>query len=75
MADLAGVVVFSDPAIGLGGMGANEQEPARRDCPLDYLIARERAERAAAERAQSPAARGIHQELAQHYAELARQKA
>jgi hypothetical protein len=45
---------------------------AADDHGVDYLRARERAERAAAKRAQSIAARHVHQELAQHYAELVR---
>ena len=73
MADLAGVVVFRSPVMGAGAMGGDAQEPAQPDWPVDYLVAREQAERAAANRAQSSAARGIHQELAQYYAELARQ--
>jgi hypothetical protein len=36
--------------------------------PLEYLRTRERAERAAAKRATSTAARRVHQELAQSYA-------
>jgi hypothetical protein len=39
---------------------------------LDYFRRRERAERAAAKHAVSEAARRVHQELAQNYAELAR---
>lgn len=39
---------------------------------LDYLRYRERVERAAAKYAQSDAARRVHQELAQEYAELIR---
>ncbi len=38
----------------------------------DYLRKRERAERAAAKYAASNAARRVHQELAQNYAELLR---
>jgi hypothetical protein len=37
---------------------------------LDYFRRRERAERAAAKRAASEAARRVHQELAQSYAQL-----
>ena len=37
----------------------------------DYFRAREAAERAAAKRASSALARGLHQELAQHYARRA----
>ncbi|HEY8593064.1 MAG TPA: hypothetical protein VIL42_09410 [Sphingomicrobium sp.] len=39
---------------------------------LDYLRRRELAERAAAKNATSGAARRVHQELAQSYAELSR---
>ncbi len=39
---------------------------------LDYLQARERAERAAARSALSIKARQVHQELARHYAEKVR---
>ncbi len=42
---------------------------------LDYFRSRERAERAAAKRARSASARGVHQELAQRYAALVRQAA
>jgi hypothetical protein len=37
---------------------------------LDYLLRRERQERAAAKRAPTLAARLAHQEMAQHYAQL-----
>jgi hypothetical protein len=40
---------------------------------LDYLHARERAERAAAKRARTAKARHVHQELAQCYARKIRQ--
>ena len=39
----------------------------------EYFERRERAERAAAKNASCPEARKIHQELAQHYAEMAQQ--
>jgi hypothetical protein len=39
---------------------------------LDYLRRRERAERAAAKQAASDAARRVHQELAENYAERLR---
>jgi hypothetical protein len=39
----------------------------------DYLRRRDRAERTAAKNAASDAARRVHQELAQNYAELLRQ--
>ena len=69
MADLAGLVVFRNSGI---GHCAPDDDPRDGNCPVEYLRAREMAERAAAKRAQSQAARQIHQELAQHYAELAR---
>ncbi len=69
MGDLAGLVVFRNTAV---GHCAPDDEPREASCPVEYLRAREMAERAAAKRAQSPAARHIHQELAEHYAELVR---
>jgi hypothetical protein len=39
---------------------------------MDYLRWREQAERSAAKNAQSDAARRVHQELAQEYAQLIR---
>lgn len=73
MTDLAGVIVFQNAANGATGSRPEnhaQQQPDNRS--VDYLLARERAERAAAKRASSLAARHLHQELAQHYAELAR---
>ena len=69
MADLAGLVEFRNMAI---GHCAPDDEPRDGSCPVEYWRAREMAERAAAKRAQSQAARHIHQELAQHYAEQVR---
>ena len=40
------------------------------DNPADYLLGRERDERAAARNATSAVARSIHQELAEAYADL-----
>ena len=71
MTEMAGLVVFRNSTNGVNGLCAGDDEPAQ-DCPVDYLRAREMAERAAAKRAQSMAARHAHQELAQHYAALAR---
>ena len=71
MTEMAGMVVFRNSMTGTHGLCEAEQEPAP-DWSVDYLRAREMAERAAAKRAQSLAARHVHQELAQHYAELAR---
>ena len=70
MSEMAGVVVFKN-ANG-PGLSEDEQAPDERAFPAGYLRSREIAERAAAKRAQSTAARQAHQELAQHYAELAR---
>ena len=72
MSELAGLVVFKSTGFGDHGAAATEPEPALRHWSTDYLRARERAERAAAKRAQSLAARHVHQELAQHYAQLLR---
>lgn len=58
--------------------GAPEDALPPDDCPgqsLDYLRARERAERAAAKSALSAKARHLHQELAQCYASKIRQRA
>ena len=52
-----------------GWAGVRDQES------LDYFRHRERAERAAAKKALSDAARRVHQELAQEYAELIRKQA
>jgi hypothetical protein len=67
MTDFTGLTVFKNAANGDAGA---EREPAPSHLPAEYLRARERAERAAAKRAQSLAARHVHQELAQHYARL-----
>ncbi len=56
-----------------GAFEAAPAEPDAADPPLDYLRARERAERAAAKSAQSLKARHVHQELAQYYARKIRQ--
>ena len=72
MTDLSGLVVFRSATNGVPAMGSPDDAPGPDDWSLDYLQARERAERAAAKRAQSIAARHIHQELAQHYAALLR---
>ena len=50
------------PACGVGNMLDQDS--------LDYFRRRERAERAAAKHAASEAARRVHQELAQSYAEM-----
>ena len=71
MTDFAGLIVFKNSGCGEHGMSAAEHEPVL-DCPVDYLRSREQAERAAAKRAASLAARHVHQELAQHYAQLVR---
>jgi hypothetical protein len=72
LADVDSIVVFRDaPGV------SNGSPPEDRDNSLDrssaeYWRARERAERAAAKNASSPLARGVHQELAQEYAERVR---
>jgi hypothetical protein len=71
MSDIAGLIVFKNVAGG-DDFAAAEFEPAALDGQVDYLRAREQAERVAAKRAQSLAARQAHQELAQHYAQLVR---
>ena len=71
MTEMTGLVVFRSSTNGLNGPSVEEAGPAPEPS-LEYLRARERAERAAAKRAQSLAARHVHQELAQHYAELVR---
>lgn len=71
MSDQAGLIVFKNAANGEHGLGAPDALP-QGACSVEYLRARERAERAAAKRAQSLAARHVHQELAQHYAQLVR---
>lgn len=58
-----GWILFRDP------VKADEADPPARPAgSASYFRARERAERAAAERAASVRARWAHQELAQHYA-------
>ena len=71
MSDVAGLVVFKNSASMADGEGAMRAIPMN-EFSVDYLRARERAERAAAKHAGSLAARHVHQELAQHYAQLAR---
>ena len=75
MNDLSGLVVFKNAANGEHGFAPADHEAALENGPVDYLRARERAERAAAKRAQSLAARQVHQELAQQYAQLLRRSA
>jgi hypothetical protein len=72
MSEMAGVVVFRNSTSGMNGSHAAEDESDGNGCSVDYLRAREMAERAAAKRAHSLAARHAHQQLAQHYAELVR---
>jgi hypothetical protein len=72
MNDMAGVVVFRSASNDADGVSAADELEQSEPLSVHYLHARERAERAAAKRAQSIAARHVHQELAQHYAELAR---
>jgi hypothetical protein len=75
MSDFAGLVVFKNSNNGEHGLCAAEHETASLGGSVDYLRARERAERAAAKRAQSLAARHVHQELAQYYAQMVRRSA
>ena len=70
MTEMTGVVVFRNPVNSANGSGAAQPDRPARTCSAEYLRARELAERAAAKRAQSAAARHVHQELAQHYAAL-----
>ena len=71
MTDFSGLVVFKNPGNGEHGLCTAEAARDGDGCTADYFRNRERAERAAAKRAQSIAARQVHQELAQHYAKLA----
>jgi hypothetical protein len=64
-------MVFFHDLPGDGEDSAHFAEPGRES--IDYLQARERSERTAAKLAQTVGARRAHQELAQHYAEKARQ--
>ena len=63
-----GVVVFTP----LAGEEPDDHAPVRTNSSADYFRIRERAERAAAKRAECSIARSVHQALAQHYAALAR---
>ena len=71
MTGMASLVVFRSSTNGLDEPSTDESGSALAPS-VDYLRARERAERAAAKRARSLAARHVHQELAQHYAKLVR---
>ena len=51
-----------------GGLEMRPADPDPGDHNVDYLRARERAERAAVKSAHSTKARSVHQELAQYYA-------
>jgi len=53
---------------------AGDAEPPASPVGEDYCRVREQAERTAAERATSTAARRVHQELAQAYARATRQR-
>ena len=66
------LVVFRNGGPPGGAFTADDQQNGASYLSPDYLRARERAERAAAKRASSPAARGVHQELAQAYAAMVR---
>lgn len=69
MTGLTGLIVFRSSTNGMDEPPTDEPGPAPV-ASVDYLPARERAERAAAKRARSHAARHAHQELAQRYAKL-----
>ncbi|MBA3512333.1 hypothetical protein [Sphingomonas sp.] len=74
MSDLSPFLIFRERQS--AHYGSAPVEPAStgdvREGSVDYFRARERAERAAAKRATSNAARRIHQELAVEYAALVR---
>ena len=77
MNDFVPFLIFKEPP-GSPRESASAGERLIREVeenPVDYFRARERAERAAAKRANSAAARRIHQELAIEYATLARGQA
>jgi hypothetical protein len=71
MTDLTGLFVFKGPA-GSAGVPDGEEAESLRAWSVEELRSRERAERAAAKQAKSLAARLVHQQLAQHYADLLR---
>ena len=75
MNESASLVVFRDSHWVDRGPALDERPPKPTAEPAagDYWRSRERAERAAAKKAQSSAARAVHQELAQQYAERIRQ--
>jgi hypothetical protein len=72
LADVAPIVVFRDAPGVSNGSSPEDRESSLDWSSADYWRARERAERAAAESASSPLARGVHQELAEEYAERVR---
>ena len=61
------LVVFRD----MDGLASEPHSDRQEARSVEYLKARERAERAAAKNATSLAARCVHQELAQQYARRA----
>ena len=63
------MIVFSATP---GELTEGERRQSDNIAPQDYFRNRERAERSAAKKATSNAARSIHQQLAQEYAVLAR---
>jgi hypothetical protein len=58
-----GGTILTFPAANTDGLDGTVEA-----APIEYLLARERAERTAAKTTQSIAARRVHQELAQLYA-------
>ena len=72
MTDLPTIVLFRRPT-GFGNVPESKDLPSQSQCSAEYYRARERAERAAASRARSPAAICAHQDLAERYALLSRQ--
>jgi len=64
----------SSPLVIFRRAGARDAEPPASPVGEDYCRVREQAERAAAERATSTAARRVHQELADAYARSTRQR-
>jgi hypothetical protein len=68
------LIIFRDEWATKNNPGAQAHRPAADAAWIDYCRARERAERAAAKHASSIRARRVHQELAQAYASVTRQR-
>jgi hypothetical protein len=75
--DIVPFLIFKEPPSSPRESASAEERLIREvgENSVDYFLARERAERAAAKRANSAAARRVHQELAIEYATLARGQA